>query len=104
MIPQGDGNVVCPGWYGNPFKVELPAIQRGEGVHPEWTGDVRLPVVDYALGRFYDGFDLYAGVPSTLAMNRVKQTAFKIDMDFEKRRFNALKPENIARNGRLCMD
>ena len=56
------------------------------------------------LGRFYDGFDLYAGVPSTLALNCVKQTAFKIDVDFEKRRFKALKPENIARNGRLCMD
>ena len=84
--------------------MKLPAIQRGEGIHPEWTVDVRLPVVDNALGRFYDGFDLYAGVPSTLALNRVKQTAFIIDVDFEKRRFKALKPENIARNGRLCID
>jgi hypothetical protein len=84
--------------------VKLSAIQRGEGVHPEWTVDVRLPVVDYALGRFYDGFDLYAGVPSTLGLNGVKQTAFKIDMDFEKRHFKALKPKNIARNWRLCMD
>ena len=84
--------------------MELPAVQRGEGVRPEWTVDVRLPIVDNALRRFYDGFDLYTGVPSTLALNCMKKPAFKIDLDFEKRRFKALKTENIARNGRLCMD
>jgi hypothetical protein len=83
--------------------VELPAVQRGEGVRPEWTVDVCLPVVDNALGRFHDGFDLYTGVPSILALNCVKKTAVKIDVDFEKRRFKALKPENITRNGRLRM-
>ena len=43
--PVGYGDVVCPGWYGDPFEVELPVVQRGEGVRPEWTVDVRLTIV-----------------------------------------------------------
>lgn len=81
--------------------MKLPTVYSLEGISPQWTLDIGFSIIHNAFRRFDDGFNLNTGLPPRISLRSMKKLSVEVNVHFEKPTFTALKPQDIAGDGRL---